>query len=43
MAFRTARIITPTSAKTASHMLAIPNAARINTSTLMPMENQIFS
>ena len=43
IAFRTAMTITPTSAKMASHMLAMPNAPRIRQSTLTPMANQMFS
>ena len=37
IAFRTARIITPTSAKIAIHMLAIPMAPRSRNNTLIPI------
>ena len=43
MALSTARIITPTSAKMASHMLAIPRAPRIRHSPLMPRAKAMFS
>ena len=36
-AFNTARIITPTSAKMATHMFAIPKAPRIRQRILMPI------
>jgi len=42
MALRTARTVTPTSAKTASHMVARPKVARMSTATLTPMANQTF-
>ena len=37
IAFNTARIITPTSAKIASHILAIPTAPRIRQISFTPM------
>ena len=43
MALSTARIITPTSANMASHMLAIPRAPRIRHSPLMPRAKAMFS
>lgn len=43
VAFSTARISTPTSPKTASHMSAIPNAARIRIRTFTPIANAMFS
>ena len=43
MALSTARIITPTSAKMASHILAMPSAPRTRQMSLMPMANTIFS
>ena len=42
MAFNTARTITPTSAKMASHILAIPNAPKSRQSNFTPNANQIF-
>lgn len=42
MAFKIARIITPTSAKTASHILATPNATRTRQTNFTAMENTIF-
>ena len=42
MAFKTARIITPTSAKTASHMFANPRAMSTRQSSLMPMATAMF-
>ena len=43
IALRTARTITPTSAKTANPMLAIPKVARRRTATLIPIANHAFS
>ena len=43
IALRTARTITPTSAKTANPMFANPNVARRRTATLMPIANHAFS
>ena len=43
MALRTARTVTPTSAKTAIHMVARPSTASRSTSTLMPIANAMFS
>ena len=42
IAFNTARIITPTSAKIASHILAIPTAPRIRQISFTPMATEIF-
>ena len=42
MAFSTAMIITPTSAKIASHMLARPRAPRARQSSFTPMAKTIF-
>ena len=42
MAFKTARIMTPTSANTASHMLAKPRATRARQISLMPMAKMMF-
>lgn len=42
IALSTARTVTPTSAKTAIHIVATPSRARSSTSTLMPMANQAF-
>lgn len=41
-AFSTAITVTPTSAKTASHMVATPNAARIRNSSFTPRANAMF-
>ena len=43
MAFSTQRIMTPTSAKMANHMLAMPIAPRIRHRTLMKMAKTMFS
>ena len=42
IALSTAMIITPTSAKIASHILAIPTAPSMRQISLMPMANQMF-
>ena len=42
IAFNTARIITPTSAKIAIHILAIPTAPRIRQISFTPMATEIF-
>ena len=42
MAFRTARTVTPTSAKTASHMVASPTTASSRTATFTPMAKTMF-
>ena len=42
IAFNTARIITPTSAKIASHILAIPTAPRLRQISFTPMATEIF-
>ena len=42
MAFRMAMIATPTSPKTASHMLAMPSAASTRISSLMPSAKMMF-
>ena len=42
MALKTARIMTPTSAKTASHMLAKPNATSTRQTSFTPMANAMF-
>ena len=42
MAFRTARTVTPTSAKTASHMVASPTTASSRTATFTPMAKAMF-
>ena len=42
MAFRMAIIATPTSPKTASHMLAMPSAASTRISNLMPSAKMMF-
>ncbi len=42
MAFKTAETVTPTSAKTASQMVAIPPAPRRSTTALMPIAKTIF-
>ena len=39
---RTARTVTPTSANTAIHIVAIPKVARISTATFTPIANQMF-
>ena len=43
MALSTARIITPTSAKIASHILAMPTAERMRIIALTARENTMFS
>ena len=43
MALSTARIITPTSAKMASHMLARPSATSSRQANLTPMAKTMFS
>ena len=42
IALSTARTVTPTSAKTAIHIVATPSRARSSTNTLIPMANQAF-
>ena len=42
MALSTARIMTPTSAKMASHMLAMPSAPSTRQISLMPMAKTMF-
>ena len=42
MALSTAKTVTPTSAKTAIHMVAIPKAANKSTAILTPMANHTF-
>lgn len=42
-AFKTAITMTPTSAKIASHILAMPSAPRSRQINLTPMANQMFS
>ena len=42
MALRMARIATPTSANTASHMFAMPTAASTSTASLTPKANTMF-
>ena len=42
MALRTARTMTPTSAKMASHMLAAPRATRARQASLTPMAKTMF-
>lgn len=41
-AFSTAITVTPTSAKTASHIVATPNAAKIRKSSFTPRANAMF-
>ena len=43
MAFRIAMTATPTSAKTASHIVAIPIAPRMSTNALTTSANMMFS
>ena len=43
MAFRTARTVTPTSAKTAIHIVAMPRTARTRTRSFMNMAKKVFS
>ncbi len=42
MAFSTASTVTPTSAKAASHIEAIPTAARMSTATFTEIANHTF-
>ena len=41
--FSTAKIVTPTSANIAAHIVVTPIALRMSTATFMPIANTIFS